>query len=104
MGIGIKPGTQLRSAVCGVEVLVVKAPSGDVDLRCGGHPMVLVSEVSSEKRVAEPGFDEGTQLGKRYTDEAGTLDVLCVKPGPYSLSIGDAPLKMKVTKPLPSSD
>ena len=32
----LKPGTRLASAVCETEVVVVKAPAADVDLRCGG--------------------------------------------------------------------
>lgn len=52
----------------------------------------------------EPGFDEGTQMGKRYTDESGGLEVLCTKPGQSSLSIGETLLALKEAKPLPSSD
>ena len=37
----LKPGTKLLSSSDGTEVVVVKAPSVDVELRCGGHPMVL---------------------------------------------------------------
>jgi hypothetical protein len=54
--------------------------------------------------AGEPGFDKGTALGKRYTDDDGTLEVLCTKAGPSSLSLGDAPLDIKEAKPLPSSD
>jgi hypothetical protein len=52
----------------------------------------------------EPGFDEGTQMGKRYTDGDGSLEVLCTKPGSSSLSIGETLLVLKEAKPLPSSD
>jgi hypothetical protein len=54
--------------------------------------------------AAEPGFDGGTALGKRYTDEEGALEVLCTKAGSSSLSVGDKLLQVKEAKPLPSSD
>ncbi len=43
-------------------------------------------------------------LGKRYVDAAGTLEVLCSKPGPGGLASGGEPLALKTAKPLPSSD
>ena len=42
----LKPGQRLASAVCDTEVVVVKAPAADVDLRCGGHPMTLKGEAA----------------------------------------------------------
>lgn len=104
----IKAGTRLRSAVCDAEVIVVKAPGGDVDLRAGGQPMVAIDAERPAGGAGaagpEAGFDKGTLLGKRYTDDAGTLEILCTKAGPSSLSVGDAPLGVKEAKPLPSSD
>jgi hypothetical protein len=47
---------------------------------------------------------EGTQLGKRYTNEAGDLELLCVKPGEGSLAADNVALVVKGAKPLPSSD
>ena len=47
---------------------------------------------------------EGTQIGKRYINEAGDLEVLCTKPGDGSLAAGGATLTIKGAKPLPSSD
>ena len=96
-------GARLRSATDSTEVIVVRAPSEPADLRCGGHPMVPL-ETETPSAGIEPGFDEGTQLGKRYEDETSGLEVLCTKPGPASLSIGADPLHIKGAKPLPSSD
>lgn len=98
-----KPGTRLRSAVCETEVVIVKAPAGSLDLRCGGHPMLSVDE-ERDGSTPEPGFDEGTLMGKRYTDDSGELELLCTKPGASSLSLGDERLALKDAKPLPSSD
>lgn len=101
---GIKAGTRLRSAVCDLEVIVVKAPGADLDLRAGGHEMLPVDATRPEGGKPEPGFDEGTLLGKRYTDEAGQLELLCTKAGPSSLSLGETLLSLKEAKALPSSD
>jgi hypothetical protein len=43
-------------------------------------------------------------LGKRYVDEAGTIEVLCTKPGDGALALDGQPLEVKSAKPLPSSD
>ena len=100
----LKPGVRLRSPVCEVEAIVIKAPPTSIDLRCGGHPMLAIDATPPAASTAEPGFDGGSALGKRYTDGEGTLEVLCTKPGPSSLSVGDKLLQIKAAKPLPSSD
>ena len=99
----LKAGVRLRSAVDEVEVIVVKG-QGDVDLRCGGHPVFPAGEQAPGGARAEAGFDKGTLLGKRYVDESGDLEVLCTKAGASSLSVGAEPLEIKEAKPLPSSD
>ena len=97
----MKPGTRLKSAVCDTEVMVVRG-SGDIALECGGAAMgEAKAEAGGE---LNPSFATGTQMGKRYVDEAGTVELLCVKPGKGSLSIGGVALKPKEAKPLPSSD
>ncbi len=105
MAVELKPGTRLRSATCETEVVVVKAPAVSVDLRCGGYAMVGHGQTGPSSMAAKAGFDDdGAELGKRYTDEAGELELLCTKGGSSSLSIGEAPLVRKDAKPLPSSD
>ena len=52
----------------------------------------------------DPEFHGPTQLGKRYTDESGELELLCTKAGEGALSLGDTILAIKAAKPLPSSD
>ncbi|HEX7875290.1 MAG TPA: hypothetical protein VF489_01765 [Sphingobium sp.] len=95
----MKAGTKLKSAVCDTEVMVIKLGSGAIE--CGGAPMV---EERGEKGAVNPAFSEGTKMGKRYTDAAGTFELLCVKPGAGSLSIDGAACQLKDAKPLPSSD
>jgi hypothetical protein len=92
---------KLKSAVCDTEVLVVKVPAAGV-LACGGAPMV--AERSGEKGAIDPAFADGTKMGKRYTDAAAQLEVLCIKPGAGSLSLDGVALQLKDAKPLPSSD
>lgn len=100
----LKPGMRLKSTVCDTEVVCVKPPAGDVDLRCGGHAMVEPgSDAPAGLEIAD-GFSEGTQMGKRYADDEVGIEVLVAKPGAGSLSIGEAPLGLKDAKPLPASD
>ena len=102
----LKPGTRLRSQVCTTEVIVVRPAAEDIDLRCGGQPMVEVGAQVAEGGTPAAGFDEPTLLGKRYTtdDPDGTLELLATKGGAGALSAGDVLLVLKEAKPLPSSD
>jgi hypothetical protein len=75
---------------------------GDALVHCGGAPMA--AERPAERGVINPAFAGGTKIGKRYVDAAGTVELLCVKPGQGSLSIGGLALQPKEAKPLPSSD
>jgi hypothetical protein len=98
------PGSRLRSAVCETEVIVVRPPADDVDLRCGGQPMVPLGEEPPAGLSLEAAFADGTALGKRYTDGGGDLELLCTKGGAGTLSVGSEVLVLKEAKPLPSSD
>ena len=96
----MKPGTKLKSTVCDAEVMVIRA--SDVVVECGGAPMA--DERTATRGAITPGFAQGTHIGKRYVDAAGTLELLCVKAGQGSLSIGGVALQLKDAKPLPASD
>ncbi|SER08438.1 hypothetical protein SAMN04488038_11590 [Solimonas aquatica] len=95
----MKPGIKLKSTVCDTEVMVIRG--SNVVVECGGAPM---SEKPGERGTLNPGFAEGSKIGKRYVDSAGNIELLCVKAGQGSLSIAGAPLQLKEAKPLPSSD
>lgn len=99
----LKPGTKLKSAVCDTQIIVVKPPAGDVDLRCGGAAMVATTD-EGERGSLDAAHSTGTLVGKRYADDDLGIELLCTKAGAGSLSIGDAPLPVKGTKALPSSD
>ncbi|MFV8816736.1 hypothetical protein [Haliea sp. E17] len=96
----MKPGSKLKSAVCDTEVMVIRGSEGV--LECGGAPMV--DEKPADAGELNPDFAEGTQMGKRYVDEAGTVELLCVKAGKGSLSLSGVALTTKEAKSLPSSD
>ena len=100
----LKAGTRLKSGVCSTEVMVIAAPDGDVDLRCGGAPMLdMQAEAPSDASVS-PEAANGTAMGKRYVSESGDLELLCTKPGKGSLGCDETLLTIKGAKPLPSSD
>ncbi len=97
----MKPGSKLKSAVCDAEVMVIRGtPDGVVE--CGGSPMA--EQAPAERRPIDPKFAQGTRIGKRYVDADAKIELLCVKPGQGSLSIGGIALTVKDAKPLPSSD
>jgi hypothetical protein len=96
----MKPGTKLKSVVCDTEVMVIRG--SDAVVECGGAPMA--DERPAQSGDVDSAFAEGSQMGKRYVDEAGTVELLCVKPGRGSLAIGGVALRTKDAKALPSSD
>jgi hypothetical protein len=99
-----KPGARLRSAVCKTEVMVIAAPDETLELTCGGAPLLGEGEEAPQGLQLDSSAAEGTQLGKRYTDESGSLELLCVKPGEGTLAAQGVALVLKGAKPLPSSD
>jgi hypothetical protein len=100
----LKAGTRLKSTVCKTEVMVVAASGGPYDLTCGGAPMVGSAEEAPEGGAVDGAHAEGTLLGKRYVNEAGDLELLCIKPGDGSLAVAAVTLVLKEAKALPSSD
>jgi len=99
----LKAGSRLKSAVCDTQVMVIAAPAGDVALTCGGAAMIEAAATAGGGSI-DPDHKNGTQIGKRYVNEDGTLELLCTKPGEGSLALGGTALKLKEAKALPSSD
>ena len=99
----LKVGAKLRSTTCTSEMIVVRAPGADVDLRCGGHAVVLATDTDTKNELSADASG-GTQTGKRYADDELGLEILVTKAGQGSLSIGSTPLELKQAKALPSSD
>lgn len=95
----MKPGSRLKSNACDSEVVVIRYGSGT--LTCGGAAM---SEQGGAMAELDPAQAGGTVMGKRYVDAAGTVELLCVKPGKGTLALNGTALQMKEAKPLPASD
>jgi hypothetical protein len=100
----LKPGSRWRSSVCATEVMVIQAPAGDAQVTCGGAPLAAIGTPVAAGAAPAPDAAGGTQIGKRYVNAAGDLELLCTKPGAGSLAAGGVPLAVKGAKPLPSSD
>ncbi len=98
----LKAGTRLKSAVCSTELMVVGAPKDEVGITCGGAPLIAMGDEGAGE-IAEDAKG-GTQIGKRYVNEAGDLEILCTKPGEGTLAANGVALTIKGAKPLPSSD
>ncbi len=95
----MKSGSRVKSVACDCEVVVIRYGGGT--LSCGGAPM---SESGGDAAALNPEFSAGTMMGKRYVDAAGTIELLCVKPGKGTLALDGVALLLKEAKPLPSSD
>ena len=100
----LKAGSRWRSAVCKTEVMIVLAPKDEVAVSCGGASLIEIGSEPPNGVSLSADASEGTQIGKRYVNEAGDLELLCTKPGEGSLAVGGAVLTIKGAKPLPSSD
>jgi len=94
----LKTGARLKSAVCDAEIMIIAAPPAGAVLTCGGTTM------GGEGGAVDPDHALGVVMGKRYVDEANTIEVLCIKPGEGSLALDGATLLLKDTKKLPKSD
>lgn len=102
--VDLKPGSRWCSTVCDTEIVVVKGVLTDIDLECGGSPMVSFDSTNRDKGVISSGFDGGTEIGKRYIDADATIEILCTRPGLGSLAVAGRPMQVKSAKMLPSSD
>jgi hypothetical protein len=100
----LKTGARLKSAVDETEVIVVRAPAVEVELGCGGYPMIALAEERPSGLTIDASLSGGTQLGKRFANEDKGLEVLCTKGGQGTLTVDGEVLGPKEAKPLPASD
>ncbi len=99
----LKAGLRLGCPDCTIEVVVVKAPTTEVELTCSGSGLVDMD--STRGQGGHPDAEgEGALLGKRYVDEEADLELLCTKAGPGALACDGRTLTIRGAKPLPSSD
>lgn len=103
MAVKFRAGQQLVSAVDTTAVIVIRAPAQECTLTCGGVPMADAGKPAARAK-ADPSLMGGTQIGKRYVDEADTIQVLCTKAGDGTLALDGKPLVIQAAKPLPASD
>ena len=95
----MKPGSRIKSNACDTEVVIIKYTAGAI--QCGGADM---SEAGGGGADLSADFAGGSIMGKRYVDEAGTIELLCTKPGPGVPAVGGTLLRLKDAKALPASD
>jgi hypothetical protein len=104
----LRPGEQLASTVCTTRVAVIRVPArGRPLIACGGEPMVPAGSMRRPVSGNGPNADgdaAATLIGKRYTDAAETVELLCTSSGAGALSCDGAPMTVKAAKPLPASD
>ena len=103
MAVKFRAGQQLVSAVDSTAVIVIKAPAAECTVTCGG---VVMATAGGPVTAAEPDptLMGGTQIGKRYVDDADTIQLLCTKAGQGTLALDGNPLQIQAAKPLPASD
>src|SRR6266508_3775823 len=100
----LRPGQKLHSAVCDAQVVVVRTPSTEVDVCCGGVPLLDDGQQAEDGARLDPSLGDGPLLGKRYADEDLGLELLCTRGGKGALTVDGRALLLKGAKPLPSSD
>jgi hypothetical protein len=107
MAVKFRAGQKLVSAVDTTAVIIIRAPAVECTLTCGGVAMATADQQAGEPAAQpqpDPSLMGGTQLGKRYVDEADTIQVLCTKGGDGTLALDGTPLVIQAAKPLPASD
>jgi hypothetical protein len=104
MSLSLKPGARLYSDVCTTELIAVKAPAEPVELTIGGSPALTNPGDRTGSGTLAEGHSGGTAMGKRYVDEAETIELLCTKAGDGAPAVNGVLLQLKEAKPLPASD
>jgi len=101
MGSIIKAGTKLSSTVCQTQIMALRVPADALEIACGG---ALMMEEDGEKGTPDSQLAGGTLVGKRYVDEAETMEFLCTRGGEGTIQVNGIALDVKQAKQLPSSD
>lgn len=97
-------GQSLASAVDSTTVIVIRWPDADLDITCGGAAMVVKGAPVESAGTADPAQMDGTQVGKRYADDALGVELLCTKAGEGTLAVAGDRLLQKDARALPASD
>ena len=99
--MGLKVGSRLRAQNSLCEVIVIRGSEDGAALLCAGVEMLAAGPGQGGPQLAD---GPPIQLGKRYTDGDGGIEVLCTKAGIGPLVQGGHELTVKAAKPLPASD
>lgn len=102
--MNLRPGQRLYSSVSSAQVIVVRAPAVEIEIGCGGVPMVEDEGPGVGADSLDSSLGEGPAIGKRYADDEVDLELLCTKTGDGALTVDGRVLAMRGAKPLPSSD
>jgi hypothetical protein len=100
----LRIGQMLTSPVDTTTVVVIRSPDLDVEITCGGVPMVPKDEPVTSAGSLDLDLMGGSLLGKRYASEELGLELLCAKGGKGTLTANGVPIEIKNAKPLPASD
>lgn len=98
-----KAGMKLKSAVCDTQMMVLRVPADSLEIRIGGAPVLAADEAAADAAL-DPALAGGSLTGKRYTDEAETMEFLCTKGGAGTITVDGLTIGIKQAKALPSSD
>lgn len=104
MSVQYKVGAKLKSAVCDAQIILLRVPARPIDLRIGGAAPLTDGASRPEGAALDPAWAGGCLTGKRYCDEAETIELLCTKGGQGGISMDGTALGIKQAKQLPSSD
>ena len=100
----LKVGAKYLSQVSDTEFIVIRAPAAEIDLTCGGVPVLEPDQTPQADISSSAELGEATPIGKRYVDDTGALEVLVTKGGFGTLAAAGVRMAQKESKPLPSSD
>ena len=100
----VRVGQSLISPVDTTTVMVVRAPSAEIELTCAGVSMMPKGHSAEPDAVAVQAQLDGTAIGKRYVDEDLGLELLCTKAGAGTLACNGTALQIRQAKALPTSD
>jgi hypothetical protein len=100
----LKPGLRLKSAVCATEIMVIRAPSLDAVLACGGTEMLGMAEADlpaapSSRRIMR-GHPDRQALRRRARPRRGAVHARRRR----FVALDGVAMTVKQAKALPSSD